>query len=524
MASVKATAVATTLDEASAPAGTRRRLARRLLPLQVAVGLSSMVLWVPVEKLFMTQIGFTPRTVAVMAAAYAAVVPLLEVPSGVLADRWSRSGLMVCANVALLVSTVLGGLSHDVPTYIAAALILGVYFALSSGTIDSIVYDVVLAETGSSEQYETWIGRVNMVESGVLVVSALAGGAIAGWTSPRVTYFATLPFVAASAVAFGRFTEPRLHLPAEPVTLRGQVAVTYRTMIRLPAVRQTLLLAALTAMLAQAVFEFGPLWLVALAAPAALFGPYWATVVSMLGIGGFLAGRLNLDNRVVVAVLALAAPAATLALTLTRSLAAVIAAQTILTLLLAIIGIRAGKLLHDAVPSTIRAGVSSGAGTLSWLLFLPFSLAFGWFAHAHGVRQAGWFLTATASATAALFVTTAVHRDAAAPARPRMPRRRRPSPQSVQRGEDLLGADPPAVVGGDRAEPDHPVGVDHEGGGDGEFVAVVTVELRQVGADPLLHGGRDVVLPEDQAVVTRHPVVEIAENRETKPFLLRERQ
>ncbi|WP_238434860.1 MULTISPECIES: MFS transporter [unclassified Frankia] len=383
------------------------RLARRLVPLQVAVGLSGMVLWVPVEKLFMTQIGFTPRTVAIMAAAYAAVVPVLEVPSGILADRWSRSRLMACASVALLLSTVFGGLSRNVPTYIAAAMILGVYFALSSGTVDSIVYDVVMEETGSSDEYETWIGRVNMVESGSLVLSALGGGLIAGWTSTRVTYFATLPFVAASAVAFLRFTEPRLHRAAEPVALRRQVAVTYNTMIRMPNVRQVMLLSALTAMLAQAVFEFGPLWLVALAAPAALFGPYWAALVSTLGIGGFLTGKLNLDNRAVVAGLALATPAVTLALTLTRSLAAVIVAQTLLALLLAIIGIRAGKLLHDGVPSTIRAGVSSGAGTLSWLLFLPFSLTFGWFAHAHGVRAAGWFLTGAAVAAAGLLLGSA---------------------------------------------------------------------------------------------------------------------
>ncbi|ABD11981.1 hypothetical protein ThrDRAFT_01796 [Frankia casuarinae] len=80
-------------------------------------------------------------------------------------------------------------------------MILGIYFALSSGTVDSIVYDVVLEETGSSKLYETWIGRVTMIENGVLVVSALAGGAIAGWASARVASFATLPFVAASAVA-----------------------------------------------------------------------------------------------------------------------------------------------------------------------------------------------------------------------------------------------------------------------------------------------------------------------------------
>src|SRR5262249_60556594 len=168
-----------------------------------------MVLWVPVEKLFMTEIGFTAGTVSVMAAAYAAVVPLLEVPSGILADRSSRSLLMVCACVALLGRTVLGGVSTNVPTYIVAAMILGVYFALSSGTVDSIVYDAVLEETGSSELYETWIGRIRIVESGALVASALAGGLLAGLTSPPPTYLAPPPF-AATAVR----DTLRLHGPA----------------------------------------------------------------------------------------------------------------------------------------------------------------------------------------------------------------------------------------------------------------------------------------------------------------------
>ncbi|HEY3004826.1 MAG TPA: MFS transporter, partial [Kribbellaceae bacterium] len=69
------------MSAAVAVATAPRTLGRRLVPLQVAVGLSGLGLWVPVEKLFMTQIGFTARSVAIMAAAYAAIVPLLEVPS-----------------------------------------------------------------------------------------------------------------------------------------------------------------------------------------------------------------------------------------------------------------------------------------------------------------------------------------------------------------------------------------------------------------------------------------------------------
>ena len=363
-------------------------LARRLRPLQAGVGLQGLMLWVPVEKLFQTQIGFDAAAIAVMAAAYAAVVPLLEVPSGILADRWSRSGILIISSAAAAASALVGGLSHNVATYIVAALILGVYFAMNSGTVDSVVYDTVIEETGSADSYERWIGRVRVVESAAFTASALAGGLLAGATSPRLTYFVTIPLVLASIVAFGRFREPQLHRAAEPLALRRHVAITFGAMTRIPSVRRVLLLAALTAMLSQAVFEFGPLWLVTLHAPAAAFGPYWALLTATLGAGGYLAPGCT----------SAAGPPpsrsppswlAAVLLATSHAVVVVAAAQTVLALTLAVTGIHAGRLLHDAVPSRIRAGVSSGAGTLSWMLFLPFSFGFGALATSHGVYAAG---------------------------------------------------------------------------------------------------------------------------------------
>jgi predicted MFS family arabinose efflux permease len=381
-------------------------LARRLLPLQIGVGLLGIMLWVPVEKLFQTQIGFDAASIGLMAAAYAAVVPLLEVPSGILADRWRRSGILVAASVAAAASALLGGLSHDVPTYIGAAVILGIYFAASSGTVDSVVYDTVVEETGSADLYERLIGRVRVVESAALAGSAVLGGLLAGWAAPRATYLLTVPFALLAVVAFLRFREPQLHRAAEPVALRRHVATTVGAMTRIPQVRRMLLLAALAALLAQAVFEFGPLWLVELDAPAAAYGPYWALLVATLGLGGYLAGRLHLDRGVPVVVLVVLLTASAVLLATGRALLLVALAQTVLALLLAIIGIHAGKLLHDTVPSAIRAGVSSGAGTFSWLLFLPFSLVFGALARDHGVQRAGWVFAGVAVVLALLLAVS----------------------------------------------------------------------------------------------------------------------
>jgi Putative zinc-finger len=89
-----------------------------------------------------------------------------------------------------------------------------------------------------------------------------------------------------------------------------------------------------------------------------------------------------------------------------RILPVVAGAQTVLALVLATVGIHAGRLLHDAVPSAIRAGVSAGAGTFSWMLFLPFSLVFGALARDRGLAWAAWALAGVAAVLAILLAVS----------------------------------------------------------------------------------------------------------------------
>ncbi len=369
------------------------RLNRRLRPLYLSAGLQGFMLWTPVEKLFLNEIGFDAAAVGLMAAAYAALVPFVEVPSGLLADRWSRRGVLMIANGALLVSVLIGGLSHHVATYIAGALVLGVYFAMYSGTTDSIVYDTVLTETGDGELFEQLIGRARAVESAALVVSSLAGGLVAGLLSPRATYFLSLPFSVLSILALLRFVEPTLHQATERTSVREQVAVTYRTLVGRGRLLPVVALTVLTAVISQVVFEFGPLWLVALAAAPVVYGPFWAALVSTLGVGGLLAGRLPMDRPAVQAAMTGTMALASVALTVTRNLLVVAAAQVLLVLVAVALSIHVARRLHDAVPSTVRAGVASGTSALAWITFLPIALVFGWVSREVGVGTAAWMIT-----------------------------------------------------------------------------------------------------------------------------------
>ncbi|MGH3456259.1 MAG: MFS transporter, partial [Nocardioidaceae bacterium] len=295
---------------------------------------------------------------------------------------------------------------------------------------EAVVYDTVLEMTGGSDQFEAKVGRVRMIESAALVSSALLGGLLASATSTRLTYFLTIPFTALSVIALLRFKEPRLHESDAKTTLRDHLQVTFRTLTRSGQLRPVITLAVLTALVSTTIFEFGPLWLVALGAAAAVYGPHWAGLMSTFGLGGMLAGRLDFDRWTTVVPVVSVALLSSLALTTSRSIVVVTVAQITLVLLIVAASIHVTRLLHDAVPSTIRAGVASGVGAVSWMAFLPFAVGFGFVSQHYGVHAAGWMVVAAMSLAGGLLLRVALRPATVA------------APDSTTRPEPVVGVSP----------------------------------------------------------------------------------
>jgi hypothetical protein len=284
---------------------------------------------------------------------------------------------------------VVGALSTGVAAYIASAMILGVYFALQSGTVDSIVYDTLIEECGSGDGYEKHYGRIQAWNSVALTASAICGGLLAAVVSARAAYLVTVPFALAGVLLLLRFREPTVHRQADRPRLRAHLLGTWRVVAGHRRVAATVLGSVVAAATSQMVFEFGPLWLIANGVATAVFGPYTAGMTATLGLGGSLAGRLHLDQpRCAAAVAALLAACAA-PLVVASSSWLLIAGQIALAVLLVCIGIHLSKLLHDATPSALRAGVGSGVSTLSWLTFLPAAATFGAASSAGGMHVAG---------------------------------------------------------------------------------------------------------------------------------------
>ena len=365
-------------------------LIKRLLPLYAAVFLQGFVLWYAIEKLFMRRIGFDDAGIGIMVAAYSAVMLLIETPSGILADRWSRKGVLMLASIAMAASSIVGGISQGIPMYLVCAALWGVFFALHSGTFDSVLYDALLEADGNSKKYERYYGRLKMVDSLALVLGSVLGGLLAAKFGLRAAYFWTVPLALLTIVALTLFKEPKLHKAHADAAIGQHVRRTFAAVLQKGHVLYILTVLVILSALSYGLFEFSQLWWIALAVPVFIFGPANGLLLGTIGLGGFAASRLKLHRYRAVQATLLTMLLAAAVLALWRSAPVAVICQLVVSTGAIGLIVVFNRLLHDTLPSQVRAGASSAVSTLTRVLLIPLSLLFGYISRQVSVFVATW--------------------------------------------------------------------------------------------------------------------------------------
>lgn len=368
------------------------RLRIRLTPLYFAAFFQGFVLWYAIEKLFMRGIGFDDAAIGLMAAAYTVIMLVTETPSGILADRWSRKGVLILASFALAISSIISGLSSNVPTYIVGAMFWGIFFALYSGTYDSIVYDTLLEETGSSDSYERYYGRIAVTDSIGLVAGSIIGGVVGDVFGLKEAYLWSIPVGVLSIIALIKFREPQVHKAEVATPIKEHVAATFKAVLRNRQLVPVLMVLVIINALASTIYELNQLWLIALAAPIVVYGPANALLLSSSGLGGLAAGHLKMHKYRVMLTTLLIMLASSLGLIIFRITPVIVVLQFLLGIGLIGVSIIFTRLLHDSLQSKVRAGASSAANTFSGLVFIPLSLSIGYISKETNIFTAGWLI------------------------------------------------------------------------------------------------------------------------------------
>ncbi len=181
---------------------------RRFAALWYAYGyLREVVLIFPVYAIMMGAHGISPIELSVLFVVWSASALVFEVPSGVLADRYSRKRLLVLAGAVKGCAFLIWWLVPDFSGYLLGFVVWGFGSSLSSGTSESFLYDSLHAR-GEHAIFARMYGRGLIAHSLGVATALAAGGFIAerGYTLPLLLSIAA-PWASALLAAIV-FVEP----------------------------------------------------------------------------------------------------------------------------------------------------------------------------------------------------------------------------------------------------------------------------------------------------------------------------
>lgn len=373
-------------------------LTRRLRPLYFAAFLQSFMLWYAVEKLFMRSIGFDDSDIGFMVAVYSVAMLVIDIPSGLLADRWSRKGVLIVASLALTGAALVGGVSNSIGAYLFSAILWGAFYACYAGMYESTVYDTLAEENQPTTLYRKVYGKIQMADSAGLVTGGLASIVVATQMGLRETYFLSVPFALLSILALLAFREPRLHKNTEQHSIFVQIRHTFLAITRnnraVPVVLSLILKSTVLFMM----FEFAQLWLIALEAPTGFFGFAGALLYAAIGFGGWGAQHLHATSPKRTTLILGCILASIGGLIVAHNIVAVAVLQFVFIGSMVALSIALSNMLHDLLPSHLRASAASATSTLGRLLIIPLALLFGYVSEHFSIFSATYILLALALA------------------------------------------------------------------------------------------------------------------------------
>ena len=334
--------------------------------------LSELVPLYPLYALLFLDTGVSGAQISMLFAVWSITSFVTEVPAGVLADRWSRRGVVVLAGVLQAAGFAVWTAAPQTWAFAVGFVIWGLSGALVSGASEALVYDG-LAAAGAEGSYARVNGWMTSAELLVQVPTAFAASALfAVGGYPLVGWASVAVCLAAAALAL-RFPEaPRTAEDGDEETLGQGVVESLRS----ASLRVLVLSVALIGGL-DAIEEYFPVLAGDWGVPTTAV-PFAVLVIALAGAAGAaLGGRADrLRGGTLLALLGAAAGCLALAAVWARP-AALVAVAVFYALYLAVLVVAEAR-LQDGIASTHRATITSVAGlgieVASLLVFAAWAL------------------------------------------------------------------------------------------------------------------------------------------------------
>jgi len=333
-----------------------------------------------IERLFWQERGVGVQGVVYCEIIYALTVVLLEIPSGVLADRFGRKRLLVITGILDIAEFVILLFARSFWAFGLAVFIAGVGRALYSGSEHALLYDSLLAE-GKQGEFEKLLGRLSAIDMAGTMAAALSGGVLANALGFEFNYIVSACSMGAAFLVILTLREPPM--VTRPESEKANAMQHTRQALALFRAQPLVLLYCLTgAVLGACIIYLDEFWQLAmegLGVPVALFGAVAVLFYLPRIPGSLLAHRLKerFGHRAVLTVILLVNVLGYFAVFCVRQNASCLIPMAAVALAAGVTEPLVAGYLHHHAESHVRATAESFSSLGLRLLSMPVGLVFG---------------------------------------------------------------------------------------------------------------------------------------------------
>ena len=172
-----------------------------------------------IERLFWESRGITIQEVVYIEIVYAVIVMFLEVPTGVLADRWERRRLLQIGIALEWLSFIVLLLSFSFIGFAMAISLSAIGSVFRSGSENALLYET-LVQSSEESTFERLLGHLNAIGLLAAIVAALSGSWLATMFSFEFNYMLSIASLFFATMCSLLLIEPKRLVNDETVTWR----------------------------------------------------------------------------------------------------------------------------------------------------------------------------------------------------------------------------------------------------------------------------------------------------------------
>ena len=266
-------------------------LRSNLTKLYILRGLAFAWFPIPTIVLFYENYGLNIEQIVLLKTILSLSILILEVPSGYIADLWSRKACLVVGSGVWIISWLIYCLGSSFNEFAIAEVLAGVAGSLISGANTALAFDT-LVQLGREQYYQIWSGRLAAIAGISEAICGIFGAAIASINLVYPFYLQTICLVIYFCLAL-TLVEPEYHQSLTNYQQLNQLKSIIFDVAKRPELRWLILLSSTFSSATFLIVWLSQDYLKQLNIPIQAFGWAWAILHLGMSLASLNSHRLQ---------------------------------------------------------------------------------------------------------------------------------------------------------------------------------------------------------------------------------------